>query len=206
VNTRIYVVALLSAVVMLGGCAIAGRNAAESQLTTCNAIMSDPGLNPIRSRTALWDAREITFPMLAHEQTVTEEEKRTLELWALKLVECRRGFLSVASQYYGQISPLLQSTYFQTDAAIAQLFNSQITWAKFNQERGRLLAEFMSAANAIDQRRAAAYSAMGQALQNYGNALATRPTQIPITPLPAYQPPRQTDCTTYGNRTNCTTQ
>lgn len=214
-STRIYAVALLSALVMLGGCAIAGRNATESQVANCKAIMSDPGLNPIRSRTALLDSREITFPMLANEQTVTEEEKRTLELWAQKLQECRKNFLRVASQYYGQnVVNLLQSTYFQTDAAIAQLFNSQITWAKFNQERGRLFAEYMSAASAIDQSNAAARAAgaqaMGQALQNYGNARygpeATRAQQIPITPLPAYQPPRQTNCSTYGNQTNCTTQ
>lgn len=207
VSRRIDAVALLSAVVMLGGCAIAGRNAAESQLATCNVIMSDPGLNPIQSRTALWDAREITFPMLAYEQTVTEEEKRALELWGQRLQECRKGFLSVASQHFGQILPPLQSAYFQTDAVIAKLFNSQITWAKFNQERGRIFAEYMSAANAIDQSNAAARRAMGQALQNYGNAMANRPQQTYIPPpLPTYQPPRQTNCTTYGNQTTCTTQ
>lgn len=206
---------LVVAVLLLGGCAIAGRNAAESQAATCKATMSDPVLSPIQLRTALWDAREITFPMLAHEQTVTEDEKRSLGLWAQKMVECRKSFLDVASQYWGQnLVNLLQSSYFQTDAAVAQLFNSQITWAKFNQERGRLFAEYMSAANAIEQSaaqsRAAAARAMGQALQNYGNTVygpeATRAQQIPMTPVPMYQPPRQTQCTTYGNQTTCTTQ
>ena len=75
---------LVAAVVLLGGCAIAGRNAVESEAQTCKATMSDPGLNSNRSITSLYDAREITFRMLAHEQTVTEEERRTLRTMGAK--------------------------------------------------------------------------------------------------------------------------
>lgn len=55
--------------------------------------------------------------------------------------------------------------------------------------------------------RAAAARAFGEAIRNYGNTVygpeATRLQQIPIQPIPAYQP-RQLNCQTFGNQTSCT--
>lgn len=94
----------------------------------------------------------------------------------------------------------------------AQLYESG-AMSKDQFENFRRTVQVQQEQAAQAQRAAAARAfgqAMGQGLQDYGNARygpeATRAQQIPIQPVPTYQPPRQTDCTTYGNRTNCTTQ
>jgi hypothetical protein len=54
---------------------------------------------------------------------------------------------------------------------------------------------------------AAGRAAFGQALKGYGEArygsAATQRQMIPTTPAPIYQPPKQIQCSTYGNQTNC---
>lgn len=202
----------LTAVLFLGGCAIAARHEVESKVRDCNVLMSDPSLDSLRSRTPLWDIREVTVPMLAHEQKATDEERLAIELWSQKMVECRKSMLVTANQYYGQNQvALLQSAWLQTDTVIAQLYSGQITWAQSNLQRARLLSEFTNAAIATDKSQATASQAIGQALKNYGATVygpeATKARQVQINPVPTYQPPPPSNiqCTTNNGVTNCRT-
>lgn len=193
-------------------------------ISKCKQIMSDPRLDSIRGRTPLlMDVAEITLSMLSHRQLVLEEEKAAVELWVEKDRECAELFYKTLEKFDGSNAVnLTKSTDAKERLIISQLYNKEITWAELNVRRselsqsyGALLQVLRNARykariaddNARDAALAAALFSFGQGLQNYGNTVygpeATRARQIPIQPIPAYQPPKQIDCRFFGNRMTC---
>lgn len=222
---RLLVLSIIS-IVALSGCVsikqeIELQNSAiEADTRKCKEIMSDPRLDSIRGRTSLTDVREITLPMLSHRQLVLEEEKAAVELWVKKNAECYELVYKNLSKFDGpNAANLAKSTDAKELLIIAQLYNKEITWAESNVMRSELFQSFATILQEMrnarfqarisdESARAATMFTFGQALQNYGNTVygpaATRAQQIPIQPIPAYQPPKQIDCQTFGNRMSCT--
>jgi hypothetical protein len=222
---RLLVLSIIS-IIALSGCVsitqeIELQNAEiNADNSKCKQVMSDPGLDSIRGRTPLSDLAEITLPMLSNRQLIVEEEKAAVELWVKKNTECYELVYKTLRKFDGPNAVnLAKSTDAKELFIIAQLYNKEITWAELNVRRSELFQSFnanlqamrnvrLQARIADDSARAAAMFSFGQALQNYGNTVygpeATRAQQIPIQPIPAYQPPKQIDCQTFGNRMSCT--
>jgi hypothetical protein len=214
---------LLVASLVLAGCQTAAENelvasraafdAGSAQAEACfGAVAGKPEYAQIAQRTGLIAGIDPTLAQLSDNAVPSPEEARLLLAWDAEITSCRQIFLDALGRSFPELQMVQAESYAHRNQAILALVRREASWGAVNQRlaAGRLdharrwrqavedIAMRLSAQHqqeiAQRERAAAAFAAAaGQMQQQMLLQQAIQNANRPVT----------TNCTRFGNMTNC---
>jgi hypothetical protein len=210
--------ALLLVVGILAGCQTATQQRAShistvvkqntAQVKACvGDAYNSPQAAAIRLRRPI-DPADASLEQLNSKDYVSAEEVKALYALHDQIQRCRKASLENLVTVVPTIVPIMSAGYQEGDTALLALINKQMTWGQYLQDQqhaendikarmiaewNRLQGEMQQSYQAEMQRRQAAAQAMANYLQNQ---------QM----INAINKPTYTNCSSFGNTTNCTTR
>jgi hypothetical protein len=113
--------------------------------------MADKALDPIRSKVVLTGDLQPTFDMLANTDRVTSEERPAVREWASLTMRCQEQARFYVQSYSTALHVNLYNTVADSGNALkAQLYNGQLTYGQYNQERQKLGADYKAAVQRLN--------------------------------------------------------
>lgn len=111
----------------------------------CRDLFRDPALDPLRSRMAVFSAKDTTFEMLTNQSTPTESERLAIVALAGKKQECGRAWVLWSRHFSPPISPQVAILHEVGTARfqflLADLHGGLLTYGQFARKRQEQAAE-----------------------------------------------------------------
>jgi hypothetical protein len=188
--------------------------AQESQYGNCirEAISADK-FRPLESKMVLTSGKQ-PFEILAINTKPTPTEKPLISAWAQIREDCFNQDESERRKLPAPGQAAVEKLHRDVLSAAAELYNGTLTYGQFAKARTELGSQFDATWAALREQSQRDRQAMQAQDQQRRQAAAAyllnrpqpQPYQVPTYQIPAPQQPAQTNCTTYGNQTNCTTR
>jgi hypothetical protein len=216
--------ALVTALLALGGCATAAQHeAAHMQQVSAEGkaaidlcwmgIEGSPPQHALRDK--MGGNAAATLAMKANTQKATPEEAaQVLVLHQEYVMPCRKIELETAAKLSPVLAAIYASGYARSDANYANLVANKISWGEFLTERDAIAAqrrtELAAAAQSIDRHLQQAHNAEIQQRQAAAAAFSQWAYQQQVLQqnqqaINAANRPRMTNCQYVGTYLNCTT-
>lgn len=148
----------------------------------CHSLMRHEALDPIRLKVVLFGDAQPTFDMLANADHVTAEERPAVREWAALGMRCQEQTRSYFQSYYTSMHvTIYNAATGSANALRAQLYNGQLTYGQYNQERQKVITDTKAAMVKLDAELArqdaeAQYRAQQIANQQWQNYLILQQT------------------------------
>jgi hypothetical protein len=167
---------------------------------------NSPQAAPIRARRPL-DVADATLAQLNNTDHASPGEIKSLYAVHDMIQPCRNAAADELMTVTPTVVPILLDTYQESDRAVLSLINQQTTWGQYLQDeqreenitKARLIAEFKRIQSDLQQSYQAEMQQRAQAAQAMANYLQTQQA------INAINRPSYTNCTSFGNTTNCLT-
>lgn len=211
-------IAVLLAVGILAGCQTATQQRANhistvlkqntAQVKACvTEAYSSPQAAAIRLRRPI-DPADASLEQLNSSDFASPDEIKALYALHGQIQPCRKASLENLVTVVPTVVPIMSAGYQEGDTALLALINKQMTWGQYlqdqqheeNEIKAKLIAEWNRVQGEMQrsyqtemQQRQAAAQAMANYLQNQ---------QM----INAINKPVYTNCSTFGNTTNCMTR
>jgi len=128
------------------------KNALSEVRRQCESLFSDPALDPIREKVALFEASDQTFAMLTNQERARPEEKPAIALWFQKREQCNQNFnYTMQGKVPAQIVAVRDAANVASNSMIAELYLGRITYGELAEGRAKTLAEEKTAVANIEQ-------------------------------------------------------
>src|SRR5215510_9643689 len=175
----------------------------------CEALMSDPALNPIRDKVGLYGPDHQTFAMRTNTEYASAAEKPVIALWAQKRDQCEVMNRPIWAKAPVQMAAVTNATKQVVDSMIAELYVGNITYGELANRRAKNAAEYRTTLANIQQALAVHnQQAQFQAQQLANQAIANWNTQMQTQALQQMQRQTQTQALQpmlrQSNSINCT--
>lgn len=209
-------IALLVAA-LLAGCQTATQQRAShistvvkqnaAQMKACSAeVYKSPQAAPIRARRPM-DPADATLAQLNSNDHASPDEIQALYAVHDMAQHCRKASTDNLMTVTPSVVPIMLDGYQESDAALLSLINQQTTWGQYLQDQQReenivkakLIAEWSRIQSDLQQSYQAEMQQRAQAAQAVANYLQTQQA------INAMDRPVYTNCTSFGNTTNCLT-
>ncbi|MBB5462848.1 hypothetical protein [Paraburkholderia sp. Cpub6] len=210
-------IALLLAAAVLAGCQTATQQRAShmsevlkqtvAQRKACAAeAYNSPQAAPIRARLPM-DPADATLAQLNSTDHASPDEIKSLYAVHDMIQPCRKATADELMTVTPTVVPILLDSYQESDTAVLSLINQQTTWGQYLQDQQReenigkakLIAELNRIQSDLQQSYQAEMQQRAQAAQAMANYLQTQQA------INAINRPVYTNCTSFGNTTNCLT-
>jgi hypothetical protein len=191
--------------------------AARQQLdAVCNATYENDSVRILHSKIPV-TADKASLSQLSDQTKASPQEKIAIAAYEQLSAPCVAAAESYASNYGGPEVVSLYRDYLNVFKILrAQLWNGSLTFGQFNTQRAALDTEFQRKVAAIEQAHAAAVARQQAASDAAAAAMFFQQTQMmQLQQQQMYQNqmqmqnqnrPVQTNCQSYLNTVNCTTQ
>jgi hypothetical protein len=114
-------------------------------MASCDAALADIYFSPIRSKVNIRRGAP-SFDMLKDEATASDAERPAIQALAEAYIACQRRFAQFDQQYMTPMhASLRQITEDSRLRLLAQLYNRQISYARYNQAAADLQSQFQAA-------------------------------------------------------------
>jgi hypothetical protein len=202
---------LITSAVLVVSCQSAA--AQDVQIACIADISTNPKYAPLSEKMAVGASRHQTFEMLANSTKATKADKPLIAAWATDRQDCFDRAAEQRATAPLAVQSLLARLQGQLSSAAADLYNGLITYGEFAKKRteygNEYTAGYNQAKEAYERDRQNQMQAQQtreeQRRQAAAAAILSRPAVEPYQ-LPMPTPARRTNCTTYGNQTDCTTR
>lgn len=185
--------------------AVLKQNAA--QMKACGAeVYNSPQAAPIRARRPM-DPADATLAQLNSTDHASSDEIRALYAVHDMAQQCRKASTDNLMAVTPTVVPIMLDGYQESDTALLSLINQQTTWGQYLQDQQReenivkakLIAEWNRIQGDLQQSYQAEMQQRAHAAQAMANYLQTQQA------INAMNRPVYTNCTSFGNTTNCLT-
>jgi hypothetical protein len=148
------IVVSAAAALLLAGCSTAPqgpdrlaelRMEQERVNSYCRDLFRDPALDPLRSRVAMFSAKDTTFEMLTNQSTPNESERLAIVVLAGKKQACGRAWVSWSRHFSppipSQVAILHEVGTARLQFLLADLHGGLLTYGQFARKRQEQAAE-----------------------------------------------------------------